>query len=104
RPTEIASGAPARRVVGLVLDQPAYRLLVVEDQPENRQLLESLLVAAGFEKSNGAARRLLQAGGCYVNDERIEDLDRQITAADFTDGRMNLRAGKKNVRRIILRS
>ena len=63
-----------------------------------------LLVAAGFEKSNGAARRLLQAGGCYVNDERIEDLDRQITAADFTDGRMNLRAGKKNVRRIILRS
>ena len=63
-----------------------------------------LLVAAGFEKSNGGARRLLQAGGCYVNDERIEDLDRQITAADFTDGRMNLRAGKKNVRRIILRS
>jgi len=63
-----------------------------------------LLVAAGFEKSNGAARRLLQAGGCYVNDVRIEDLDRQITTDDFTDGQMNLRAGKKNVRRIILRS
>jgi PAS domain S-box-containing protein len=37
------------RVVGLAADQPAYRLLVVEDKPDNRRFLVRLLSSVGFE-------------------------------------------------------
>ena len=45
-----------RRVIGLAPGQPRYRLLVVEDKWENRQLLIKLLEPLGFEvreASNG---------------------------------------------------
>ncbi len=49
--------SPRRRVVGLEPDQPSYRILIVEDNVENRLLLRKLLDTAGFEvreASNGA--------------------------------------------------
>lgn len=44
-----ASDALRGRVVGLVPNQPTYRILIVEDQPENSQLLLELLTPLGFE-------------------------------------------------------
>lgn len=38
-----------RKVIGLAADQPRYRLLVVEDNPENRQFLVQFLQLIGFE-------------------------------------------------------
>ncbi|HTO86358.1 MAG TPA: ATP-binding protein [Thermoanaerobaculia bacterium] len=38
-----------RTVVGLAVGQPAFRLLVVDDVPENRILLAKLLESVGFE-------------------------------------------------------
>ncbi len=38
-----------RRAIALAPDQPSYRILVVEDKPENRQLLVKLLTSLGFE-------------------------------------------------------
>ncbi len=38
-----------QRVVGLASGQPAYRILVVEDRAENRELLVRLLTMVGFE-------------------------------------------------------
>ena len=40
---------PMGRVIGLVPNQPKYRILVVEDQWENRQLLVKLLESVGFQ-------------------------------------------------------
>jgi PAS domain S-box-containing protein len=40
---------PARQVIGLAPDQPPYRLLLVEDLWESRQLLVELLQPLGFE-------------------------------------------------------
>ncbi|HIK39247.1 hybrid sensor histidine kinase/response regulator [Thermoleptolyngbya sp. M55_K2018_002] len=40
---------PARRVVGVAADQPRYRVLVVDDRWENRQLILRLLAPLGFE-------------------------------------------------------
>lgn len=37
------------RVIGVAEGQPRYRLLIAEDQPENRLLLHSLLEPLGFE-------------------------------------------------------
>lgn len=50
------------RVVGLEADQPTYRLLIVDDQADSRQLLVELLRAVGFEvqtASNGQEGVLL---------------------------------------------
>ena len=38
-----------REVVGLVAGQPVYRILIVEDQPENALLLRNWLEGAGFQ-------------------------------------------------------
>ena len=38
-----------QRVVNLAADQPAYRILVVDDKEENRQLLAKLLSSVGFQ-------------------------------------------------------
>ena len=39
---------PTRRVLHLAPDQPSYRILVVDDSPENCQLMEKLLDPLGF--------------------------------------------------------
>jgi chemotaxis family two-component system sensor kinase Cph1 len=41
----------AHLITGLAAGQPTYRILVVEDVPENRQLLVTLLESVGFEVS-----------------------------------------------------
>lgn len=45
-----SSEAPVvRTIVGLAAGQPTYRILIVEDKPENRQILVDLLSPLGFE-------------------------------------------------------
>lgn len=46
---EMSPPLPDRPVIGLAPDQPCYRLLVVEDNPENRHFLVQLLQSVGFE-------------------------------------------------------
>jgi signal transduction histidine kinase/DNA-binding response OmpR family regulator len=46
---EPTAAAPARTVVGLAPDQPTYRILVVDDYRENRQILVQFLKPLGFE-------------------------------------------------------
>ncbi len=49
-PDNVISGDQKHgKVIGLVPGQPCYRLLVAEDQPENRLLLHKLLMPLGFE-------------------------------------------------------
>jgi tyrosyl-tRNA synthetase len=61
-----------------------------------------LFVDAGLCASNSDARRLIRGGGCYVNGERLADEKRTITPTDLDNGQILLRAGKKNLRRIVL--
>ncbi|MDJ0662004.1 MAG: PAS domain S-box protein [Crocosphaera sp.] len=46
---EIVSCEPTKTVIGLAPNQPTYRILVVDDRFENRQLLIKLLEPIGFE-------------------------------------------------------
>lgn len=61
-----------------------------------------LFVDCGLCKSNGEARRLIKGGGCYLNGKRIADESLNVTAADLVDGQIMLRAGKKNLRRVVV--
>ena len=46
---EIPQIQSQKRVIGLASEQPDYRILVVDDQPENRQLLIKFLQPLGFK-------------------------------------------------------
>lgn len=48
QPEEISQPEPKARVVGLAPGQPEFRILVVEDRPDNRYLLTKLLESVGF--------------------------------------------------------
>jgi tyrosyl-tRNA synthetase len=56
---------------------------------------------AGLASSGGAARRLIQQGGAYVNGERVESIDQMISAADLdSEKAILLRSGKKRFHKI----
>ncbi len=61
-----------------------------------------LLTLAGLIKSKSDGRRLVQEGGVYLNNERVNAFDQKITLADFPDGAALLRKGKKVHQQVIL--
>ncbi len=61
-----------------------------------------MIADAGLAKSNGEARRLIKGGGIYLNDVRVTDMNYNVSSSDFTDSSAILRAGKKNIRRVIV--
>ncbi len=54
----------------------------------------------GLTASGGAARRLIEQGGAYMNDRRIETSDYMITDNDLANMEILLRAGKKRYHKI----
>ncbi len=61
-----------------------------------------LFTDVGLTPSRGEAKRLIKQGGLYVNDERIESLDRLLTIGDVKPDGMMLKAGKKKIHRIVI--
>lgn len=58
----------------------------------------------GLTESSGAARRLIQQGGGYINGRRLERFDEMVTARDIEDMQIMLRAGKKHFYKIRVKS
>jgi tyrosyl-tRNA synthetase len=58
-----------------------------------------LLVASGLAPSRGAARRLVEQGGAYVNGVQVASLDERVT--HLGEAPLLVRSGKKHVRRIV---
>jgi tyrosyl-tRNA synthetase len=64
-----------------------------------------LFHSSGLASSNGAARRLIEQGGAYVNGQRVDSFDYLITEKDLNDEKtIVLRAGKKRFHKIMIRS
>jgi tyrosyl-tRNA synthetase len=61
-----------------------------------------LFTEVGLTPSRGEAKRLIKQGGLYVNEERIESLDRLLTVQDLGPDGMMLKAGKKKIHRIVI--
>jgi tyrosyl-tRNA synthetase len=69
---------------------------------ESNSKIVDILVLTGLTSSKGEGKRLIQQGGIYVNDERIDSFDRNISEKDFTGGSMMIRKGKKVYHRVTL--
>lgn len=61
-----------------------------------------LFFEAGLGSTKSDIRRLVEGGGCFVNDNKIADVKAVITKDDAKDGEMILRAGKKRIMRVVV--
>ncbi|MDX9872565.1 MAG: tyrosine--tRNA ligase [Clostridia bacterium] len=55
----------------------------------------TLLVQTGLTPSKSEARRMIQQGGVYLEEERVDDFNYLVTLAHFKESRLLLRKGKK---------
>jgi tyrosyl-tRNA synthetase len=61
--------------------------------------LIDLVALAGLTQSKGEARRLIQGGGIYLNNVRVDDLKRLVVVADTIEGQaLILRKGAREYR------
>lgn len=60
-----------------------------------------VFVETGLAQSRREARRTMEQGGVYVNDQRVQDSEALLTESDVTDDGILLRAGKKKYHRLL---
>lgn len=60
-----------------------------------------LLVRTGLTPSKGEGRRLIQQGGLYLNNERVDSIDLVVNESDLEDSGMIIRKGKKSYHKIV---
>jgi tyrosyl-tRNA synthetase len=77
---------------------------ITEDMPSTElpsELFEegmdilTLLLKTGLTSSKGEGRRLIQQGGLYLDNNRVDDMELILTKEDFREGKLLLRKGKK---------
>jgi tyrosyl-tRNA synthetase len=84
------------------LDTVPTTEITADEFRENSNILD-LLYSIGFIPSKGEGRRLISQGGLYVNDERVDSIERQLTGQDLRDGSLLVRRGKKTYHRIVVK-
>ena len=62
----------------------------------------ALLTETGLATSRSEGRRLVQQGGVALGDERVSDIDYQVTTKDFSADELIIRKGKKVYHRVVL--
>ncbi len=75
---------------------------VTEAQIGNGTGILDLLVSMKIVPSKAEGRRLIQQGGLYMGEKRIDSFDTIIYTSDFQDGFIIFRKGKKNYTRLVL--
>jgi tyrosyl-tRNA synthetase len=100
RATEIFFGAEIDRLsdaqlVEIFADVPSKTLPHSRLDGDGLHIFDAF-VEAGLAKSKSEARRTIEQGGAYVNNRRVEGIDRAITANDLaSETVMVLRSGRK---------
>ena len=78
-------------------EAPTYTV-TSEDVAGGAASFVQLFAKSGLVKGTGAARRTIAEGGAYLNNERISDIDRQVTSTDLLHNRwLVLRRGRKSM-------
>ncbi len=71
---------------------------------ENVQTVVDVLVACGFAKSRGEAKRLIEGGGVSVNETKVQSFDEALPQEVFSAGHFVLHKGKKNHVKVVLKA
>jgi tyrosyl-tRNA synthetase len=78
----------------------AYETGSVHLEGEEMRILE-LIVASGLAPSNSEAKKLIQSGSIFFNEQKIDDPQYIIKKADLLNGVGLLRKGKKSYKTIL---
>lgn len=101
---EIETSSSIRSIsadTGSIADLPTYKVPSA-NFAGNGMWIVKLMTESGLCTSSSEARRLIKGGGAYVNETRINDENATVKQENFSGGALILKAGKKNVRRIVL--
>lgn len=64
-----------------------------------------LFCDSGLVKSKSEARRLIEEkGGAYINGEKVNSIERKVTAVDVKNNEIMLRSGKKSYARVVVKN
>ncbi len=84
-----------RDLLAIFEDVPSCALPIMQLDAPGLPIVDAI-VSAGLAKSKGEARRAVEGGGIYVNNVRIEAVDRMLTREDLAgESVMVLRSGRK---------
>jgi tyrosyl-tRNA synthetase len=90
------SGLSASEIADVFADVPSSKIDAQELAADGKPIVD-LLEESGIATSKGDARRSIEGGGMYVNNLRVESVDRRVTAEDTIGGRfLVLRKGKRS--------
>lgn len=76
---------------------------IPKEKVEEGAWIVEALALSGLCSSNSEARRLIQGGGAYVNNEKVSDINLRLTINDFKNGELIIKAGKKNIKRFVIK-
>ena len=74
---------------------------ITEEALAEESRLLAWVTRVGMCKSNGEARKTIQAGGLYVGDEKVSDVDFRITPEMLAGDGLLVRKGKKSYHRFV---
>ncbi len=77
--------------------------LTSDDLTDGEIGILDLLSKCGLIPSKKEGRRLIEQGGITLNDEKVNDVYKKLTSADFTDGFAVIKKGKKVFHKAILK-
>lgn len=83
-------------------NMPTFEL-TEEDFTDGEIAVNDIMFKAGMIKSKGEGRRLIEQGGVTVNEEKVANVVKTVTASDFKDGFIIIKKGKKMFYKIILK-
>ena len=87
--------APAEDLIGMPVTRAVAKFSLVPSYGTSFNG-RGLLLAERYLSRPGKAKSLLQAGGLYLNNVRVESLERKLGSDDFMNGRVAiLRAGRE---------
>ena len=86
---------------GTTQNMPNYTLDFSELKPGID--LADLMVKINMASSKSEVRRLLEQGGIYLNDNRVEENPKIVTESDVVDDEMVLRRGKKKYMKVLVK-
>ncbi len=93
--------AAAKAAFGGGTDRSAMPTVNI-DLGEGKGIID-LFFEAGLGSSKSDIRRLIEGGGCFVNDNKIADIKTVITKDEAKDGELILRSGKKRIMRVVVK-